>query len=102
MRRTKLRWDYKKLHTDGVRMIKDDGASAMSRSFSGGESITIEQETKVVRKMSRFLEENDFGLFFDVDELHVAIEEARNILQEYDDVHVELENELGTEAYQIK
>ena len=97
MRKAKLRLDYKKFHTEGIKVIKDEPTSTMSLSFTGADSITAEQEKKVARRISRFLEENDFALFFDVEEVQMAIMESRNILQEYEDVHVELENELGLE-----
>ena len=102
MRKAKLRLDYQKFHTEGIKVIKDEPTSTMSLSFTGADSITVEQEKKVVRRISRFLEENDFDLFFDVEEVQMAIVESRNILQEYEDVHVELENELGLEAYTEK
>jgi len=58
-------------------------------------TLTVEQELKVVKKIDRFLEENDkLDLFFDADELYEAIRECREILQEYEEIHVELQNEL--------
>ena len=59
----------------------------MSSTLGGG-SMTVELELKVVRKIKTFLEENDITLFFDLEESQIAIERARNILQEYEDVHV--------------
>ena len=65
-----------------------------------GESITIEHELKVSRKLERFVEENDLELFFDTEEVSHAIDVCRMILQEYEEVHVELIHELGTENYE--
>ena len=96
MRRSKKRIDYKKLHETGEKVFLE--IPSMSESHQGG-SMTAEFESKVVCKIDRFLEESDLNLFFDVEEIQIAIEKCRNILQEYEDVHVELKNELGTENY---
>ena len=96
MRRSKKRIDYKKLHETGEKVFLE--IPSMSESHQGG-SMTAEFESKVVCKIDRFLEESDLNLFYDVEEIQIAIEKCRNILQEYEDVHVELKNELGTENY---
>ena len=86
MRKAKQRWDYKTLNNTGVKILKAKPARM---------TLTVEQELKVVKKIDRFLEENDkLDLFFDADELYEAIRECREILQEYEEIHVELQNEL--------
>ena len=87
------------MHETGARVYIEEPSNMSMSSTLGGGSITVELETKIVRKIKTFLEENDITLFFDLEESQIAIERARNILQEYEDVHVELENELGNEEY---
>ena len=99
MRRAKKRLDYKRLHETGEKVYIENSASmSMSETKQAG-SITAEFESKVVCKIDRFLEESDLNLFYDIEEIQIAIEKSRSILQEYEDVHVELKNELGTEDY---
>ena len=60
----------------------------------------MEQEGKNARKVERFLEQNgDLDLYFDIEELKTGIEEGLMVLRDYDDVHVELKQEVGGETY---
>ena len=95
-REVKKRIDYLTFHTTGEKVLK---RTSPTMSLTG-ESITIEHELKVSRKLERFVEENDLELFFDTEEVSHAIDVCRMILQEYEEVHVELIHELGTENYE--
>ena len=60
----------------------------------------MEQEGKNARKVERFLEQNyELDLYFDIEELKTGIEESLMVLRDYDDVHVELKQEIGGETY---
>ena len=62
--------------------------------------MTVEQEGKNARKVERFLEQNyELDLYFDIEELKTGIEESLMVLRDYDDVHVELKQEIGGETY---
>ena len=98
MKRSNRRLDYKILHETGEKVYLENTSMSTSVSLDG-RSITGEYEAKVICKIETFLEENDLTLFFDLEEVKNAIERARNILQEFEDVHVELKNELGSEEY---
>ena len=63
-------------------------------------SVTIEHELKTVCKINRFLEENQLSSFSDIEEVDECLEKMRDLLQEYEDVHIELRRELGDEEYE--
>ena len=102
MRKCNRRLDYHILHETGARVYIEEPSNMSISSALGGGSITVELESKIVRKIKTFLEENDITLLFDLEETQIAIERARNILREFEDVHVELENELGCVEYPTK
>ena len=98
MKRSTRRIDYKILHNTGEKVYLEEASMSTSVSLDG-RSMTGEFEAKVICKVETFLEENDLTLFLDFGEVQTAIERARSIVQEFEDVHVELKNELGSKEY---
>ena len=85
--RDKKRLDYAHFDKTGEKIFKKRSISTMS--------ITIDHELKTVCKINRFLDENQISLFFDVEEINEGLEKMRELLQEFEDVHIELRRELG-------
>ena len=83
--------DYDKLHKSGKRVYK---GARVTGSMSGQK--LQDSEKKVALKIKRFLEENlNFSELFDVEEIESSAGLLRELLESYEDVHIELERELG-------
>ena len=91
-KRDQKRLDYAHFDKTGEKIFKKRCISTMS--------ITIEHELKTVCKINRFLDENQLSLFYDVEEINEGLEKMRELLQEFEDVHVELRRELGDAEYE--
>ena len=91
-KRDQNRLDYAHFDKTGEKIFKKRCISTMS--------ITIEHELKTVCKINRFLDENQLSLFYDVEEINEGLEKMRELLQEFEDVHVELRRELGDAEYE--
>ena len=59
----------------------------------------IDEELKLIRKIDRFMVENELKVLFDVSDVKEAIEELKILIDSYDDLHVRLKRELGDEHY---
>ena len=81
--------DYDKLHKSGKRVYK---GARVTGSMSGQK--LQDSEKKVALKIKRFLEENlNFSELFDVEEIESSAGLLRELLESYEDVHIELERE---------
>lgn len=58
-----------------------------------------DEEQKIVRKINRFMTENELDLLFDAKDIKEAIDELKNLLDSYDELHIGLKRELGEELY---
>ena len=54
----------------------------------------IGEEGKVCLRFDRFIEEYEFALLFDVEDIEAAIIERRKLLESYEDIHLELQRVL--------
>ena len=94
MYRDKLRntkdLDYKPYHLIGAKVLKN--SEVMER--------LIEEDQKIVRKFSRFYEEYELDLLFEVADIEEGIVELKDLAEKYEDVHIKLEKKLGSEEYQ--
>ena len=86
--------DYNIFHETGDRVYK-----------SGREDKTVmdrkkDSEKKIASRIDRFLTQNaDLSEFFDLDEIDGSIRELRELLESYEDLHIELKSELGDQEY---
>ena len=92
--RPKERIDYKFFNSTGKKVPKNFPKSCKNM----GEAIDI--ELKIVSKLNRFLEEYDLSLLFDIKEIQDAVIEARNLIESYEDIHIQLKKELKEEYMQ--
>ena len=56
-------------------------------------------ERKLSSKIKRFLDENVVSEFFDIEEIEGSAGSLRELLESYEDLHMELRNELGDSDY---
>ena len=61
----------------------------------------IDVETKVCLKIDRFIDENDFELLFDIEEIEISICEFKTLIEKYEEIHVELKQELSVQYDQM-
>ena len=89
--RTKERFDYKVFNDKGIKIVKNTrtGFDIMAN--------LIDQERKIVCKISTFMTENDLRLLFEIEAIEKAITELRSLMEAYKEVHFKLESELGDE-----
>ena len=89
--RTKERFDYKVFNDKGIKIVKNTrtGFDIMAN--------LIDQERKIVCKISTFMTENDLSLLFEIEAIEKAITELRSLMEAYKEVHFKLESELGDE-----
>ena len=86
--------DYQIFHETGDRVYK-----------SGREDNIVmdrkkDSEKKIASRIDRFLTQNaDLSEFFDLDEIDGSIRELRELLESYEDLHIELKGELGDQEY---
>ena len=101
-RRATHRIDYKLYSETGRKVIKE--SKQLERITAGFKNLSamasrklIDDERKVCLKFERFMEEFEFELLFDVEDIVAAIVECRKLLESYDDVHLDLQRELEDE-----
>ena len=100
---TKNTLDYKQYHTRGNKVAKE--TKALQKITEGFEQLAImskekliDDEKKLSRKIKRFLKEyEDLDILHDVDEVEAAVAEIKEIIDNYEEVHIELERELKRE-----
>ena len=86
--------DYKTLNESGDRVYKG------VRSVSNMSAPKIQDaEKKLSSKIKRFLDENEISEFFDLEEIEGSAGSLRDLLESYEDLHIELRNELGDSDY---
>ena len=54
----------------------------------------INEEKKVCLKNNRFIDEYDFELLFDIEDVEKGISEFKILIEKYEEIHVELKREL--------
>ena len=86
--------DYKILNKSGGRVYKGTREVGIMSTQKLQDS-----ERKLSRKISRFWEENKISEFFDLNEIESAAGFLRELLESFEDVHIELSRELGNEDY---
>ena len=93
------RLDYKVYHKTGKRVVRQskelDRISENYKKFSimAAEKI-IDEEKKVCLKINRFIDEYDFELLFDIEDVEKGISEFKILIEKYEEIHVELKREL--------
>ena len=55
----------------------------------------VDKETKVSFKFSRFVDEYDFDILFDIEDIEAGIIEIKKLIDSFEGIHVELKRELG-------
>ena len=85
------RFDYKRYNSEGIKVPKI--------VFSEMASPLVDNEEKLRRKIYRHIRENDMDLLFDVSDLEEAISGMRSLVNSFEDVHVSLRRELGSDQY---
>ena len=85
------RFDYKRYNSEGIKVPKV--------VFSEMASPLVDNEEKLRRKIDRHIRENDIDLLFDVSDLEEAISGMRSLVNSFEDVHVSLSRELGSDQY---
>ena len=99
-RKKNVRLEYKEYHTRGRKVQKEaEKLEKITQSFKDLSVMAVGQlvddEKKVVKKITRFLDENeDLGLLFDIEDVEKAIIEVKNYIDSYEEIHIELEREL--------
>ena len=100
------RLDYKEYHKTGKKVIKESKElNRISEKFKkiaimAAEKI-IDEEKKLRLKIDRFLDEYDFELLFDIEDIEKGISEFKILIENYEGIHVELKRELNDE-YDLK
>ena len=60
---------------------------------------SIDEELKLVCKLTRFMNEYELSLLYDVVDVAEGIREARQLAESYEEIHVKLKRELGDGDY---
>ena len=60
---------------------------------------SIDEELKLVCKLTRFMNEYELSLLYDVVDVEEGIKEARQLAESFEEIHVMLKRELGDEDY---
>ena len=95
--RPRQRLDYKVLHNFGTKITK--------RVLPNTPSLTmdlqklVDDEKRAGLRIDRYVEEYELELLFDIDEIEEGIKTFKELLEDYEALHVELERELGEEDY---
>ena len=86
--------DYRTLNKSGDRVYKGK-RNICEMSVPKNQDI----ERKLSSKIKRFLDENVVSEFFDIEEIEGSAGSLRELLESYEDLHMELRNELGDSDY---
>ena len=92
-------FDYKIYNATGRKVAKENRAlEKMSGNFRNLATIEIEkldfEDKRVGLKITRFTEEYDFDLLFDVEDIKAGIAEFKKLIDIYEEIHVELKRQL--------
>ena len=86
--------DYKTLSNSGNRVYKGE------RNLTDMSVQKIQDsEHKISSKIKRFLDENDISEFFDLDEIESSAGSLRELLENFEGLHIELKRELEDKVY---
>ena len=87
------RVDYKIYNKTGNKLLKEyrKGISTMTAN--------IDTELKLVCKLDRFKSEYELSLLYEIEDIEDGIKELRSIVEKYEELHIALKNELGSDSY---
>ena len=88
------RFDYKIYNVTGLQVPKG------TRKITAEMANFIDEELKIVKKLSRFHVEYELSLLYEVDDVEAGIRELKYLVESYEDVHLKLKREIGDEVYE--
>ena len=101
LRPRKTRVDYRILGNSGRRVIKETSALSKTRSSQNPiDSINMElqrlkdDEKRICLKIDRYFEEFTYDLMYDIEDIEKGILEFRELIDNYEEVHIRLKREL--------
>ena len=99
MPRERERFDYKTYNATGKKVAKENRAlDKISENFRNLAKMELEkldvEDKRVGLKITRFTEEYDFDLLFDVEDIKAGIAEFKKLIDMYEEIHVELKRQL--------
>ena len=89
--------DYKVLHNFGTKTTKRvlPNLPSLTMDFQK----LVEDEKKAGLRIDRYVEEYELDLLFDIEEIEEGVRNFKELLEDYEALHIELERELGEEEY---
>ena len=89
--RSTKKFDYKVFSETGEKVFKE------TRKGLQKMGTLIDDELKITCKFKRFMSENSMELLYDISDIESAIQDLRNLLESYEEIHIRLKRELGDE-----
>ena len=87
------RFDYKIYNKKGKKVPK------YNRKDMNKMANYIDDELKLVRKIDRFMKENELSLLFDENDIERSIQQLDQLIDSYESIHVTLKRDLGDDEY---
>ena len=87
------RIDYDIYHKKGLKVLKDSGKIDVKMAN------LVDEELKIVKKFSRFFNEYEVSILYEVQDIEIGIKELKVLADSYEDVHVQLNREIGDNVY---
>ena len=87
------RIDYRLLHRTGEKMSKEEVGNENSDPPEMDD--LIDEETRLSLKFTRLLEEYDLTVLYDISEVEQALQEVREAVEKFENIHVQLKRGLG-------
>ena len=87
------RVDYKIYNKTGIKLLKE------YRKCISTMTTNIDTELKLVCKLDRFKCEYELSLLYEIEDIEDGIKELRSIVEKYEELHIALKNDLGSDSY---
>ena len=98
------RFDYKEYHRTGQKITKnttkfDHIVEKLNRDYIMARNKLKDDERKISLEIIRFWDEYNLEELFDVDDIKESIDELKNLVKKFENIHVELRTTLEEEEY---